>query len=82
MSISAEVKILCKYLYYKKTDLDAAHDFLVEIAYPYVLWKNLFGLTEYFLSEVASEITRPTKYKKFYNMYVDMLDVKRIVDQI
>lgn len=82
MSISAEVKILCKYLYYKKTDLDAAHDFLVEIAYPYVLWKNLFGLTEYFLSEVASEITRPTKYKKFYNMYVDMLDVKRIVEQI
>ncbi len=80
--LKTEIKMYYKYLYYKSTDLDKAFEFLIDICYPYVILKSHLGLAKFYLKEVAKDIIRPAKYKRFYNMYLDLIGCEEIVEAL
>lgn len=71
-NIDIDSQIYFKYLYLKKHDLEQAYNFLMDIAYPYAVLKDIYHRARYFLNEMIYSIHRPNKYKKFFDMYIEL----------
>ena len=79
-TLNSESKILLKYLYYKKHDLDEAYNYLIDVAYSQAINKDLYIYAKYYLNEIAFDIARPAKYKNFYKMYLEFAKVSKVVE--
>lgn len=81
-NLDSDTKIYYKYLYYKKHDLEEAYSFLLNIAYPYAIIKNLYERARYYLNEMINSIFRTNKYKKFFDMYRELDKVYETISNI
>lgn len=81
-NLDSDYKVHFKYLYYKKHDLEEAYNFLLNIAFPYAIVKDIYSKARYYLNEMVNSIFRPNKYKKFFEMYVELDRVLELVNNI
>lgn len=81
-NLGGEMKIYLTYLYYKKTNLEQAYEYLIEVAFPQAVALNLGFYANYYLDELAMSVSRPNKYKRFFDMYKELIYVRKLVNQI
>ena len=81
-NLESDDKIYLKYLYYQQHDLEEAYSFLLNIAYPYAILKNLYQKARFYLNEMVNSIHRPNKYKKFFDMYKELEEVWEAIKNI